>query len=368
MRFDYSEEQVMFIDSVRRTLQALPATAVKPNGSGNGIQPDIETVASALSAVGLFSMMLPEEDGGLGLGLVEGVAAAIETGRAAVPFPAIECIAGSTILGKVRPDSVADFLEGKLLITAPVHGDLKVGQGNRPELSGDVAIPFPDKASLIVAPVFMNGDASHSVLIDYDRSQLRKTDSIDLCYPVAKLQISGQISDNEIVAERVDDILGILSAAELLGASEYCLEKTVDYLKERQQFGKVIGTFQALKHIMADCQVRLEAMRASVEYAAALYDRFRKGGKDAPSREEVDNHAHIAKAYCSDAAQRIARECIQLHGGIAFTWEYGLHIHFRRISRLAVSAGSAYQHFEALSGIAIERSSSYGGLGAEPDL
>lgn len=368
MRFDYSQEQLMLIDSIRRTLQDLPATSVKANGSAGVVQPDTNEVASALASVGLFSMMLPEEDGGLGLGLVDGVAAAIETGRAAVPFPAIECMAGSLLIGKLHPDSVPQFNEGKLAITAPVHGGLEANDGNHPTISGEVSIPFPAMAKLMVSPVSLGEVPARSILSEFDGATAEETDGIDLCYPVGKMQFSRQFSDNEIVPERIDMVLSVLNSAELLGAAEHCLEKSVNYLKEREQFGKVIGTFQSLKHIAADCQVRLDAMRASVEYAAAMYDRFKAGDEDAPTLEEVENYVHIAKAYCSEAAQKIARECIQLHGGIAFTWEYGLHVHFRRISRLAFSAGTSNEHFEPLAGIAIDRAANYGGLGADPIL
>jgi alkylation response protein AidB-like acyl-CoA dehydrogenase len=360
MRFDFLQEQQMLAESVRRTLEALPKTRVPAGGSFQDIEPSSQEAGRTLAGIGLFGLLVEESRGGLGLGMVEAAAVAIETGRAAVPFPAIECMVAMAVASRSRPDVVQSVLEGGAFATAPIHGRLTRGSGSRPNIEGTLSVPFADTATYLLAPLQGNGTAGGALLTEINGDVGIPTDGLDLSYPLNRIEFSRAVSENEIVAGRVDDMLGILAAAEMVGAAEHCLERTVAYLGERQQFGKVIGTFQALKHIAADCRVQLEAMKASVEYAAVQFDRAARDGT--ADDIEAETAFRAAKAYCSDAALKIAEQCIQLHGGIAFTWEYGLHIHFRRIARLANSHGRAYEHHEALATIAIEGAQRYGGL------
>ncbi len=124
-------------------------------------------------------------------------------------------------------------------------------------------------------------------------------------------------------------------ASEQLGLAERCLEMTVDYVKERKQFGRAIGSYQALKHRLAEVWAGVTQARAVARYAA---DCLATGDPDAAVA------ASIAQAYCSPVAVRAAEECVQMHGGIGFTWEHPAHLFLKRAKADAVALGTARAH------------------------
>jgi alkylation response protein AidB-like acyl-CoA dehydrogenase len=131
----------------------------------------------------------------------------------------------------------------------------------------------------------------------------------------------------------------ILQAAESVGAAEVLFEETVEYLKRRQQFGRTIASFQAIKHRLADLQMELEAMRVAAEYAALAYgDGF----------EDADLAVDTAGAYVDDAFAHLAGESLQLHGGIGFTWEHDVHLFVRRAKVNQVLYGDGAWHRDRL--------------------
>jgi len=133
----------------------------------------------------------------------------------------------------------------------------------------------------------------------------------------------------------------IALAAEQLGGAERCLDMAVAYATERVQFGRPIGSFQAIKHKCADMLVLVESARSAVYYAAAA---------QAEGAAEVPTLASLAKAYCSDAYFRCAADCIQIHGGVGFTWEYDAHLYFKRAKSSETLLGDATFHRERIAG------------------
>jgi alkylation response protein AidB-like acyl-CoA dehydrogenase len=131
----------------------------------------------------------------------------------------------------------------------------------------------------------------------------------------------------------------ILQAAESVGAAEVLFDETVEYLKKRQQFGRTIASFQAIKHRLADLQMELEAMRVAAEYAALAFD-------DEP--EDLDLAVDTAGAYVDDAFAHLAGEALQLHGGIGFTWEHDVHLFVRRAKVNQVLYGDGVWHRDRL--------------------
>ncbi|MFD0855312.1 acyl-CoA dehydrogenase family protein, partial [Actinomadura adrarensis] len=128
-------------------------------------------------------------------------------------------------------------------------------------------------------------------------------------------------ADARPVLERALDLASVALAAEQLGGARRALEMTVDYIKVRHQFGRPIGSFQAIKHRCADMFVLVESARSAVLNAAEVADE---------RPEELPRAAALAKAYCSDAFFQVAGETIQMHGGIGFTWEHDAHLYFKR--------------------------------------
>jgi alkylation response protein AidB-like acyl-CoA dehydrogenase len=138
------------------------------------------------------------------------------------------------------------------------------------------------------------------------------------------------------------DVATILQAGESVGAAEVLFEETVEYLKRREQFGRTIASFQAIKHRLADLQIELEAMRVAAEYAALAYgDAF----------EDADLAVGTAGAYVDDAFAHLAGEALQLHGGIGFTWEHDVHLFVRRAKVNQVLYGDGAWHRDQLLGV-----------------
>ena len=132
-------------------------------------------------------------------------------------------------------------------------------------------------------------------------------------------------------------------ASEQLGLAERCLEMTVAYVQERRQFARPIGSFQALKHRLADLWVGLTQARAAARYAAAC---LADGDSDAPVA------VALAKSYCGDLAMRAAEECVQMHGGIGFTWEHPAHLYLKRAKAASIAFGTSDAHRASLARLA----------------
>jgi alkylation response protein AidB-like acyl-CoA dehydrogenase len=150
-------------------------------------------------------------------------------------------------------------------------------------------------------------------------------------------------------AELADELLdagATLYAAELLGGAQRMLEASVDYAKVREQFGRPIGSFQAVKHRCADMLVDVEGMRSAVWYAAWAVDT---------NAEDRSLAASTAKAWASDAGMRVMNSALQVHGGIGFTWEHDLHLYLKRAQLDSVLFGDAVYHRERIARLLKER-------------
>jgi alkylation response protein AidB-like acyl-CoA dehydrogenase len=132
----------------------------------------------------------------------------------------------------------------------------------------------------------------------------------------------------------------VVLAAEQLGVAEWCLETTVAYVKERHQFGRPVGSFQAVKHRLAQLWVQVTQARAVARYAAGCL---------ATADPDTTVAAHLAQAHCGPLAVRAAEECVQLHGGIGFTWEHPAHLYLKRAKADAIALGTAAHHRDALA-------------------
>ena len=163
----------------------------------------------------------------------------------------------------------------------------------------------------------------------------------DVRVPAAALL--GAEGDGWDIVQRTLDLAAVALAAEQVGGAERCLEMSVDYAKERVQFGRPIGSFQAIKHKCADMMVlRVESARSAAYYAgcAAAQSERPGAGCDWPS---------LAKAYCSDASFRCAADCLQIHGGVGFTWEYDVHLYFKRATSSETLLGRGDYHRERVA-------------------
>lgn len=242
-----------------------------------------------LGAAGFFALRLPEEAGGVGLGLPEAVLLFEEAGRALLPGP---LVATHLAAGLVRGAA-----EGEAVVTA-VDGDLPVAY-------------LAEADAVLVGTEALTGEALRAFA-----AAARPVRSLD---PLTQLhQVAGRAAAAEAYqaypgALRYEGAL--LTAAEQLGSAARTTETAVQHAGDREQFGSPIGSFQAVKHLCADMLARTEPARAAV-YAAAV------------TGDPVEIAA--AKLLADEAAVRNARDCLQIHGGMGFTWEADVHLHLKR--------------------------------------
>uniref|UniRef100_UPI002483EEB4 acyl-CoA dehydrogenase family protein n=1 Tax=Pseudonocardia pini TaxID=2758030 RepID=UPI002483EEB4 len=170
--------------------------------------------------------------------------------------------------------------------------------------------------------------------------------SLDMTRPLVDLTLDG-VEARRVAARAgaaaVADALrigAVLLASEQLGLAERCLETTVEYLAIRRQFGRILGSYQALKHRLADLWVLVTQARAVARYAAEC---AATGSPDLPVA------AALAQAHCSLVVQQAAEECIQMHGGIGFTWEHPAHLFLKRAKSSAIAFGTPERHRAALA-------------------
>jgi alkylation response protein AidB-like acyl-CoA dehydrogenase len=357
MRFDLTDDQAAFRTSLRRTLEAIPAL---PDRMVAGTaEAELERhggTARKLAELGVFGILVPEEAGGIGLGFVEAAIAATEFGRAALPFPGTEAMLGTAAAAIARPQDAAPLLDGAEGATCALDGALR-RRGNR--LVGEVVAPYAGDCRWLAAAI----DAGTVAVIDLTGAgvEVRPQPSLDLTQIFARVAVDLPLEEVEQAPFQLEAALRLMGCAEMAGSARRCLDLAVDYLKTRTQFGQVIGKNQALRHMAASDALACDTMEISVEYAAWAMDAAR-GNAPAAAVAEAAQALSAARAGIADQARTVAEHSVQLHGGIGFTWEYGLHLHFRRIARLASHFGGVVAEQERLAQAALADC----GLGAPP--
>jgi alkylation response protein AidB-like acyl-CoA dehydrogenase len=275
-----------------------------------------------LAEMGVFSLRLPEAQGGVGLGMAEAVLVFAELGRRVVPGPLL----WSQLLAGVVPGAAT--------------GELIVGGLDRWHASnGPLLIEYRDGLDVLVVL------AKDGVR----RIEARKLAGANVETPldpltplthVAELPQGERIAGPEDAARlRLEGTL--LGAALQLGIAEVTSELAVEYAKKREQFDRSIASFQAIKHLAADMHVRQETARAAVYAAGATFDD--------PSVGDVARAVASARVVAGEAAMKNARTCIQIYGGMGYTWEMPPHYYLKRAFVLEGSFGSCEEHCETVA-------------------
>jgi alkylation response protein AidB-like acyl-CoA dehydrogenase len=255
-------------------------------------------------------------------------------------------------LAAMRPAVAERILTGESVATCAASADAElVPAGSGIQLRGHAIVPFGRQARWLILPVRRadsNEPGPWMTAIDLSASgvSVRPASDFDLTYPMFRIDFDTAVDPTDISVDGISPMLTVLACGELTGAAEHCLELTLRHLKERAQFGKPIGANQSLRHRAADDWMRVQGMQAASEYAAACFDAA-QGAPDALA--EFERATHIAKAHCSAAARKVAEHAVQIHGGIGFTWDFGLHVPLRRILRLASAHGDRTHHLDALA-------------------
>jgi alkylation response protein AidB-like acyl-CoA dehydrogenase len=308
----------------------------------------------------LNGILVPEELGGLGGGCIEAVIAAEELGAALIPSNLLGSSMTTYLLsvatGVVAQEVLLE-LTGKGAQSALVWPgtkarwsideiDVAVVEGSR--VSGECSfVPEAEEAMVFLVPASRAGEMGLAVArTDGDRGGMEVTSvpSPDLLRPLSNVALSGQACEFVPIAAGAYTgtiaLASIVLAAEMVGGTRACLDRTVNYTSTRKQFGQPIATFQAVKHRIADVLVALEASRA-LTYRAA--ERAEKIAVLAPEDPDYLALARMAKAAASDAFQLAAKECVQLHGGIGFTWENPAHLYLKKWTSSSRLYGQPYE-------------------------
>jgi alkylation response protein AidB-like acyl-CoA dehydrogenase len=377
--FDFSPEQIMLRDLARQMLaeQSPPSEVRRLMEDPLGYS---QPLWEQLAATGLQGVAIPEEYGGQGLGMVELALVLEEMGRAAYPGPffATVVLAASAIAAGGDRDQQAAYLpriasgelkasvaimEDSLALTPDAIGLIARAGGGEFVLSGRKRfVPFAHAADLLLvaARTSPSGDPRRGITVfAVERGAsgltIEPNVGIDLTNRVSTVTLDGVRVGEDAIVGRRDDGWKVVEAAlrhaavgasaEMLGAARKCLDMSVEYAKVREQFGQKIGSFQAIKHYCADMLVEVETAHAATYYAAWAQDA------EAPDAALA---ASVAKSYVSDAARKVCGQAIQVHGGIGFTWDYDLHLYFKRAKHFEPLYGDAEAHRELVLSAALQ--------------
>jgi alkylation response protein AidB-like acyl-CoA dehydrogenase len=336
MDFELSEDQLALRQAARGLLDDLSSPprvrAVVDRGGGFD-----EGLWKAMGVQGWMGVEVPEAQGGLGLGAVEAAVLLEEIGRHLAPAPFLSSLLAVGALARAAAAGVA---WAEPWVDALVSGEAigaVVWDRRAPVL-------FAPSADVIVACV--NEDDGTPALIGAEVASDRRAGrqpAMDLTRELGWVELEGlpavRLGGPEAVAAMMDRG-AVGHGAEMLGGAGRALEMAVEHAKDRVQFGRPIGSFQAVKHRCADMLVDVEGMRSSVYHAAWCISA---GDPDTAVA------ASTAKVWCSEAGPRVMASCLQVHGGIGFTWEHDLHLFLKRAQLDQVSFGDAPFHRERLA-------------------
>ncbi len=366
MNFAFSEEQEELRNIVRQFLEAKsPETAVREQmDTERGYDPEVWSQMA--EQLGLQSLIIPEEFGGQGFGYVELVVVLEEMGRALVcaPYFSSVVLAANTVIHSGDDAAKAAILPGiasgetiaTVAFTEPNGKWDASGIEATATKSGDAwkingtkmyVIDGHTATTILVAA---RTDAGVSIFsVDGEAAGLTRTalSTMDQTRKQAKLEFAdvegtlvGTDGGGWDLLSTVLDLAAVALAAEQVGGAQMCLDMSVEYAKVRVQFGRPIGSFQAIKHKCADMLLEVESAKSAAYYA---------GWCASEMNDELPAVASLAKAYCSEAYFHAAAENIQIHGGIGFTWEHPAHLYFKRAKSSELLFGDPTYHRELLA-------------------
>jgi alkylation response protein AidB-like acyl-CoA dehydrogenase len=317
MDFTLSSDQEALQEAVRKLCEGrFPMERVRQLADVGGVD---RGLWRELADAGVFSLRLPESDGGVGLGMAEAALVFEELGRALVPGPLVWThLAAGVIPGAAEGERVVGGLQRQ----------------EEPFL-----VEHPDVIDVLLA---VDDDG----LWEVDRSRLSARPVSWPLDPLTPVHVAGGLLRGERRGVPGDAARwqlegAVLTGAFLLGMAAVLTEQSVDYAKERQQFDKPIGSFQAIKHLIADMFVRAEVARSAV-YAAAVH-------LDQPALGPPTRAVAGAKLLAGEAATLNAKAATQVHGGMGFTWEVDVHLYLKRAWVLDTTFGTADAHADTVA-------------------
>lgn len=389
MEFRFTDEQLMIRDTAQSFLAEVSTSEAirRAMATDQGYEPHLwQQICQDLVWPALH---IPEKFGGMGLGYVELVAMLEQMGRYLLcsPFFATVCLGANSLLVAGTDEQKAQWLPqiaaGKTATLAytGVAAGSRAGQWDASTIPATVIddnghfllngeyryVCDGASAELLILAAREpgsqgdNGISLFVVSADTTGIERELLPTLDQTRKQAVIRLRDvRVMRHSLMGERgraapalntILDLAAIALAAEQMGGAQQCLDMAVAYTKERVQFGRSIASFQAIKHKAADMMLRVEVARSGVYYAACIAQEALEAG---PLANELAEAASIAKSYCSDAYFKNAAECLQMHGGVGFTWEYDVHLHLKRAKASEHFLGTATHHREKLARLLLD--------------
>jgi alkylation response protein AidB-like acyl-CoA dehydrogenase len=371
MEFDLSKAQKLLQKSARELFtRACPAKKVRALMAGDtALDPELW---SAVADQGWPGIHLSESAGGLGLGVVDLAVVGEEMGRACFPGPFLGTVWAATLIAKANPTSkyLKSLASGEskgavALLETDASWDLSRVQlqarqnGKEYQITGRKSFVSDAGVADVIVCVARAGDefALFAVPGGTPGVSIRPTPGLDQSRKLYDVDFEGvKAGSDQVLAAgpaadravvRSMQVATVLVCADMLGGMQWILEDAVEYAKTRHQFGKPIGSFQAVQHMCADMLLWTESSRSAVYYAAWALDADPEGAARAVA---------TAKVYASDASREVANRGVQVHGGIGFTWEHDLHLYYKRSKASEILFGDASYHQDQLADLIFGRS------------
>jgi alkylation response protein AidB-like acyl-CoA dehydrogenase len=366
MNFAFSEEQEELRSSVRRFLEdKSPMTEVRRlMETSEGY--DAAVWKQMGEQLGLQAIAIPEEYGGVGFGYVELTVIFEEMGGALLcsPYFATVALAANALLSSgdesAKKDLLPGIASGETIATLALTEDTgrwdldavslaATAKGGDWTLDGHKMFVIDGNTANLILVAARTGKGVSLFAVQGDAAGVTRTAlaTMDQTRKQARIEFSntparlvGEEGGAGPALSRTLDLAAVALAAEQVGGAQRCLDMAVDYAKTRIQFGRPIGSFQAIKHKCADMLLEVESAKSAAYYA---------GWAAAEDSEELPVVASLAKSYCSEAYFHAAAENIQIHGGIGFTWEHDAHLYFKRAKSSELLLGDPSYHRELLA-------------------
>ncbi len=385
MEFAFTDEQEMIRDTAAAFLAEVSDSEAIRRAMDTEQGYDSELWSRICGEMYWQAIHIPEAYGGMGLGYVEVVAMMEQMGRylLCAPFFSTVCLAANALLLAGNEEQKTQWLgqlcAGELTATLAFNGgssDWDAGsvsatwrrEGDSYVLNGDYRYVIDGHtADLLIVAAREEGTSGEQgislFLLPADTAGVSRQwlPSMDQARKQAAVQLDGVVMPGAALMgeagqawtalAQVIDLATIALAAEQVGGCQQLLDMTVEYTGERVQFGRTIASFQAVKHKAADMMLKTEVARSAVYYGACVAQEALEGG---PLAGELAEAASVAKSYCSDAYFSIAGDSIQLFGGVGFTWEYDVHLYFKRAKSSEHLLGNGALHRERLAALLLD--------------
>ena len=385
MEFAFTDEQEMIRDTAAAFLAEVSDSEAIRRAMDTEQGYDSELWSRICGEMYWQAIHIPEAYGGMGLGYVEVVAMMEQMGRylLCAPFFSTVCLAANALLLAGNEEQKTQWLgqlcAGELTATLAFNGGSSAWdagsvsatwrrEGDSYVLDGDYRYVIDGhSADLLIVAAREEGTSGEQgislFLLPADTAGVSRQwlPSMDQARKQAAVQLAGVVMPGgALMGEagqawtalaQVIDLASIALAAEQVGGCQQLLDMTVEYTGERVQFGRTIASFQAVKHKAADMMLKTEVARSAAYYGACVAQEALEGGSLAGELAEA---ASVAKSYCSDAYFSIAGDSMQLFGGVGFTWEYDVHLYFKRAKSSEHLLGNGALHRERLAALLLD--------------